>query len=260
MEQTLNKKTQGGFTLVELSIVLVIIGLIIGGVLVGQDLIKAAEIRAQVNQIQQFDAAKNTFEAKYSYIPGDIPTAVATSFGIGTNQQDPAGNYTGNGVVNDLNATPGNRWEGEVFNFWVHLSNAALIPGGPLGTIPAMKIGKGYIYEASRTADPTTGTGALLHWALVPCNAAGLNCTTPGTPDANVNVIFGPFLTPLQMFGIDGKMDDGQPNTGIVRAFNGGGVSGALTIDTGTLACRTGGTAYNVAVENNECAGTVRAQ
>ncbi|MCC7259610.1 MAG: type II secretion system protein, partial [Alphaproteobacteria bacterium] len=41
-----------GFTLVELSIVMVIIGLIVGGVLVGQNLIKAAEMRATIQQIE----------------------------------------------------------------------------------------------------------------------------------------------------------------------------------------------------------------
>lgn len=50
---TLQMKNQSGFTLIELSIVLVIIGLIVGGVLVGRDLIKAAEVRAQVSQIEK---------------------------------------------------------------------------------------------------------------------------------------------------------------------------------------------------------------
>ena len=54
-----------GFTLIELAIVLVIIGLIVGGVLVGQDLIKAAEIRASVTQIEQYNTAAK-------YIPHEI--------------------------------------------------------------------------------------------------------------------------------------------------------------------------------------------
>src|ERR1700728_2487693 len=73
-----------GFTLIELSIVLVIIGLIVGGVLVGQDLIKAAEVRATVGQYEKYNAAVNTFRTKYNGIPGDIPQAQASQFGLFT--------------------------------------------------------------------------------------------------------------------------------------------------------------------------------
>src|SRR5271170_5107299 len=72
----------GGFTLVELSIVLVIVGLITGGVLVGQDLISAAATRAQISQIEKYQTAVNTFRGKYGYLPGDIPAPYATQFGF----------------------------------------------------------------------------------------------------------------------------------------------------------------------------------
>ena len=64
-----------GFTLIELSIVLVIIGLVIGGVLVGQQLIHAAQIRQQAAQFESINAAVNTFRTKYNCLPGDCPDA-----------------------------------------------------------------------------------------------------------------------------------------------------------------------------------------
>src|ERR1700710_2201298 len=71
-----------GFTLIELSIVLVIIGLIVGGVLVGQDLIKAAATRAQISQIEKYNQAVNTFKTKYNGIPGDLQASLAAQFGF----------------------------------------------------------------------------------------------------------------------------------------------------------------------------------
>ena len=73
---------QAGFTLIELSIVLVIIGLIVGGVLTGQDLIRAAEIRATIGQYEKYNTAVNTFRTKYNGIPGDLLAASSTSFGL----------------------------------------------------------------------------------------------------------------------------------------------------------------------------------
>jgi prepilin-type N-terminal cleavage/methylation domain-containing protein len=73
---------KSGFTLIEMSIVLVIIGLIVGGVLVGQSLISAAAMRAQISQIEKYNQAANTFFGKYGYLPGDIPSGPAAQFGF----------------------------------------------------------------------------------------------------------------------------------------------------------------------------------
>ena len=75
---------RGGFTLIELSIVLVIIGLLAGGVLVGRDLIAAAALRSQITQIEKYNAAANTFRAKYGFLPGDLPANQAAALGFAT--------------------------------------------------------------------------------------------------------------------------------------------------------------------------------
>ncbi len=72
-----------GFTLIELSVVLVIIGLLIGGVLVGRDLIESGKIRAQLKQLEDMEGQINTFRIKYNCLPGDCAkatTIVATSY------------------------------------------------------------------------------------------------------------------------------------------------------------------------------------
>jgi prepilin-type N-terminal cleavage/methylation domain-containing protein len=66
-----------GFTLVELSIVLMIIGLLVSGILVGKDMIRAAELRSITSEKDQFQTAVNLFKNKYLGLPGDLSNATA---------------------------------------------------------------------------------------------------------------------------------------------------------------------------------------
>ena len=103
---SLHRSHKAGFTLIELSIVLVVIGLIVGGILVGQDLIKAAEVRAQIGQINEYNTAVNTFRGKYGYLPGDIPDPYATQFGFQTRGAYP-GQGDGDGMITAYNGYSG---------------------------------------------------------------------------------------------------------------------------------------------------------
>src|SRR5579863_4925333 len=98
MESDIHSKKKSGFTLIELSIVLVIIGLIVGGILTGRDLIDAASQRAQITQIERYQTAVHAFQAKYGgYLPGDIPDPAASGFGF-----MPRGTLDGQGDGNGL--------------------------------------------------------------------------------------------------------------------------------------------------------------
>ena len=79
-----------GFTLIEMSIVLVIIGLIVGGILTGVTMVNSATAQSQIKQIQDLQVQITTFKTKYDCLPGDCPNA--TGF-LGTT-------YSGNTVVN----------------------------------------------------------------------------------------------------------------------------------------------------------------
>lgn len=93
------------FTQIELSVVLVIIGLVVGGILVGRDLIEVAKVRAQLTQIGDIETQINTFITKFNCIPGDCAnatdllgtgTASNTAYGVCNTQ---VCNGTGNGIV-----------------------------------------------------------------------------------------------------------------------------------------------------------------
>jgi prepilin-type N-terminal cleavage/methylation domain-containing protein len=107
-------ENQKGFTLVEIAIVLVIIGLLLGGVLKGQELIKSAKVKSQIQQIDGITAAINTYQDKYGYLPGDDPDATTHTGDSNLT------NGNGNGVYSGT--------EGDQY-VWEHMSAAGLLSG-----------------------------------------------------------------------------------------------------------------------------------
>src|ERR1035438_6434502 len=105
--QTAGQKSQAGFTLVELAIVMIIIGLLIGGVLKGQQLIDNARVTATVAQINSITAAVISFREMYNDLPGDIINPGGRLPDCGAAPCNVGGD--GNGVLNCLpsNNIPG---------------------------------------------------------------------------------------------------------------------------------------------------------
>jgi prepilin-type N-terminal cleavage/methylation domain-containing protein len=217
MQTPSRRSSQAGFTLIELSIVLVIIGLIAGGVLVGQDLIRAAEIRSQIDQLDAYDAAVNTFRGKYNGLPGDLSTAA--NFGLAnTNLLATArGRGNGNGLIESAGTTGLVGYMGENVIALTHLNQANLTKEGMLTVdytaaitgiadtnMPPAKLGKGNrIYFTALNG---------LHFYFI----AGFNGNTTATT-AVFSAAPTDNMTPNEAFQIDTKLDDGIPNTGIVR-------------------------------------------
>src|SRR5436305_84684 len=96
----MHKNRQFGFTLIELAIVLVIIGLVVGGVLVGRDLIATSQLRATMTQVEKYNTAVKTFRTKYNALPGDMKAADAANFGLFQLAESPAfSKGDGNGLI-----------------------------------------------------------------------------------------------------------------------------------------------------------------
>jgi prepilin-type N-terminal cleavage/methylation domain-containing protein len=221
----MKKKGRGGFTLIELSIVLVVIGLLVGGVLAGQHLISAAAVRAQITQIEKYNTAANTFREKTGYLPGDIPAGPATMFGFaarGAYAGEGDGNGLLEGVEYDAPAENSGIYEatGETVVFWRDLSSAQMIdqtfntaselftPGSDLGSsstwnkyYPQAKIGRGnYIYVFS-----INGANWFDLSVITYVYVAGGMISKPG-------------LSVGEAYAIDNKIDDGIPTSGNVNA------------------------------------------
>ena len=218
-------RAQAGFTLVELAIVMIIIGLLIAGVLKGQALITNAKVTAQVAQFKALDAATSTFKDMYSALPGDIALASTRLPNCAVAPCNVNGN--GNGVIDVLPAAAPTA-ANEAGTYFVHLAAADLVTGitsngvvtvwGNL--LPAAKIGGGL--------QPGSSTGVngdfinLVNGATI-APVAGLYLTLTQTAGAIPAVS----ITPNQAQRIDTKVDDGSPGSGSVRAGGSVGVGAA---------------------------------
>lgn len=209
------------FTLVELAIVLVIIGLIVGGVLVGQDLIKAAGIRANVTQIERYDTAANTFLNKYNGLPGDLrnPTRYFSSV---TNATGGDAQGDGDGLIETVRGglipcTSYSCISGEALLFWYELSQAGLITEASTvsdmatvsftpsdSNMPMLRTGE----NARITLQADTGRN---YYIIMNPNANG-NGIVNGRSNPTGN--FGAGLSPFTAYNMDVKMDDGVPTSG----------------------------------------------
>lgn len=231
------RRGEAGFTLVELAIVLVIIGLIIGGVLVGQDLIKAAEIRATISQIESYNAAVNTFRGRFNGLPGDIrnvtdffDTATWTDMVNGDGDRllescaldaAPTVGVTSTDGKCDGEAARAEYTfaNGEIMQFWHHLSAAELVPGffDGLGCTAACAQG------TSGTLDISFPRVKLDRNGINVYGDAGRNYYQVGAIEdlaaADDTYATAPSLTPEEANNLDTKVDDGRPNTGSVRAL-----------------------------------------
>lgn len=229
-----------GFTLIELSIVLIIIGLIVGGILTGRELIRAAEIRKTISQLEKFETAVNTFKGKYNCLPGDC--FFASDFGF-----DAATNGNGSGIIGQcatstacsVGAAGGITIYHEYIDFWYHLSAANLLANAVLPYDPAILPQN---YRAGIHTPPSAITAARVfsqagnafpsgwvvkadiryRWLLDPTYeirpAHHFLLATHAMPLSAQNNIG--YYASADIYAIDAKLDDGLPNTGRVRAWS----------------------------------------
>jgi prepilin-type N-terminal cleavage/methylation domain-containing protein len=190
-----------GFTLIELAIVLVVIGLLLGGILKGQELIESARARNLISQMDSIKAAYFTFQDKYRAVPGDYPGALARANLSGIANDSVGGNA--DGVVRDTSQAR------ESLLVWVHLAHANLISGNyqSSGSLPDS--------AAEWPRNPYGATLQLQYDALF--SGSG------GVPRLSLKT--GNQVPARILAEIDRKIDDGRANSGQFRfsAYDGGG-------------------------------------
>lgn len=228
----LNTKTLG-FTLVELSIVIIIIGFLIAGISAGNSMIKSAELNSVITDFRNYQAAYNNFIGRYGSPPGDLQNAssIWDNNTCALTNSDCNGN--GNGLIDNSKY--------EVYSAWKHLELAGMVnarvaligasnhPTVGVNMPPSKITGAGYtLISGAKVNTDLSGNGWL--WS-------GNNGLSP----INVNIILiakadtNPFpgnlsgqgalhesvLSITQTYSIDVKADDGDPENGQFRAGDG---------------------------------------
>jgi prepilin-type N-terminal cleavage/methylation domain-containing protein len=191
------KSTEAGFTLVEIAIVLVIIGLLLGGILKGQEMITQAKIKNVINDFNGITVAITSYQDRYRALPGDDKNAAAR-----WTIQAPA-NGDGDGVIaglynaNDTSGTGGAPAAAAESNlFWQHLRIAGFVPGLTVGT------GSG--------TPPPNATGGLIGVESGVVGTRGLGFTSTIVCSSNV--------ADKVAIAVDTQIDDSNSATGQVRA------------------------------------------
>jgi prepilin-type N-terminal cleavage/methylation domain-containing protein len=182
----MQKRKQSGFTLVEIAIVLVIIGLLIGGVLKGRELITNAKIKRVENDFSGVSAAIYAYQDRYGVLPGDDPAA-STRF---SGTWGAADNGDGDGDVAGAWNSSDNTDESRLM--WKHLRGAGLI-AGPVDASDAS-------YDQPRNA-----FGGLIGVDAGLYNTSGQN------------IVFGAIPGDIAQI-IEARGDDGVPSTGGIQA------------------------------------------
>ena len=192
------KKSQKGFTLVEIAIVLVIIGLLLGGILKGQEMITQAKIKNVIADITGVSAAMYGYQDRYRALPGDDK-------GAGRWTAAPAATPgNGNGVVEGAYASANAADESRLF--WDHLRRAGFVGGaGTENPFNAVSGKMGVQTGDGSSATPPGVLGTVANTQLF----AGLILCTANLPDKIA-------------ISVDSQMDDGVGNAGSVRALRGG--------------------------------------
>lgn len=219
-------QSRSAFTLVELSVVLIIVGLLLGGLIVAQDLVQLATMRRTLAQYESFNTAVHSFAVRYGGLPGDLRIDLASAFGF-LARDGTFGNGNGDGLISSVcNSGSASRYQRsdlESLAFWHDLARAKLIDWVPTGdstlyfspcNLLSETNGDGYLPRAALSTGATWAPfedGSSNSYVLAKVIGLGPPFSYSAASAAVTAVIAA---------RLDRKADDGAPLTGNVTALD----------------------------------------
>lgn len=220
------KQLQRGFSLIELSIVLVIMGLLVAGVSAGSSLVKSAELRALITQVENFKVAAGSYYAKKGRLPGDDSNP---------SNLDYAGNS--NGLI-EFNSSVKTKFGMEGINAWKHLVEQEVITGEYSGhslataaesgvdvsaTVPISKK-KGGVWLFDIISEEINGGTVRRNYLFLVNKVALSSVKNDGTillsgEDTTVGVDKKGIMPAIDVASLDEKYDDADPSNGGIKSY-----------------------------------------
>lgn len=195
-------RRQSGFTLIETSVVLVLIGLLLGGLFKGQEIVYGARVKDLIREIQGISVQTVTYQDRFRFLPGDDPNATTNNGGtIARTPAAPAQRRNGKieGEWNSVTVTD------ESYLFWEHLRRANLIGGSTS------------VADTASYLQRNSEGGRLGVASALPNGWSGSY------------IVCSSNLTGRFARQIDLQMDDGDTTTGAVRVYANDNSQGAET-------------------------------
>ncbi len=213
------KRNQSGFTLIEIAIVLVIIGLLLGGVLKGQELINSARVKNLATDFRNIPVYIYGYQDKFRALPGDDAGVCIHLGGCPPATLATTGGTVGNGLIEGAWNSYTNT--DESYLFWQHVRLAGLTSGTTV--VPAAPVmGDGY--------KPVNASGGEIGIQSGTSNVA----TSPmldktGVAIRGTYIICSPNILGKFAKQLDLQTDDGATDTGSMMTYD-VSVSGAYAI------------------------------
>jgi len=202
-----------GFTLVEVAIVLVIIGLVLGGALKGQEMITQSKIKNVIADFSGIAAAYYGYQNRFRAMPGDDPNAAQRWQGAASGN----GNGQVQGKYNSQTITDESRL------WWDHLRRAGFVAGE--GTRQPFNVLAGLIGVQYGDGGSPVGPALGGFVSLVLCSAK---------------------LQDKIAIAVDGQIDDGAPGTGAVRGQTHTGSNSDIAAMAAPVYLETGTNVYTL--------------